>query len=116
MDTKIVIIGAGITGLSLAHFLRKSGIDFILLEKESEPGGKIKTLINDDFTLECGPNTVLLKEPSLKEILSDLNLLESVVFASRSIGKNRFVNTENGIFKIPSGPFGFFSSLTDYIL
>lgn len=110
MDTKIVIIGAGITGLSLAHFLRKSGIDFILLEKESEPGGKIKTLIKDDFTLECGPNTVLLKEPALKEIISDLNLLESVVFASKSIGKKRFVNTENGIFKIPLDPFSFFSS------
>ncbi|QNL20836.1 protoporphyrinogen oxidase [Hyphobacterium sp. CCMP332] len=110
MDTKIVIIGAGITGLSLAHFLKKSGIDFILLEKESETGGKIKTLIKDDFTLECGPNTVLLKEPALKEVLFDLNLLKSIIFASKSIGKNRFVNTENGIFKIPSGPFSFFSS------
>ncbi len=110
MDTKIVIIGAGITGLSLAHFLKKFDIDFILLEKENKPGGKIKTLIKDDFTLECGPNTVLLKDAALKEILSDLGLYDSVVFANKSIGKNRFVNTEKGIFKIPTGPLSFLSS------
>jgi len=45
----IVIIGAGIGGLSLGYFLKKNGIDsFIILEKEDIPGGLCRSYRYED--------------------------------------------------------------------
>lgn len=41
-DHSILIIGAGLTGLSCARHL---GRDYLLLEKESEPGGIVRTRV-----------------------------------------------------------------------
>jgi monoamine oxidase len=45
---KILIIGAGLTGLSAAHSLRKLGHDVQIFEARDRPGGRIHTL--RDFT------------------------------------------------------------------
>ena len=55
-----VIIGAGISGLSAAHFLSKKSNDFLILESQNQVGGIIQTVIKNDFICENGPNTVLL--------------------------------------------------------
>lgn len=44
---KHLIIGAGITGLTFANFLDSE--DYVILEKESEPGGYCKTIIMDEY-------------------------------------------------------------------
>ena len=37
--TDVVVIGAGQAGLSSAYFLRRAGLDFVVLDGESAPGG-----------------------------------------------------------------------------
>lgn len=39
---KIAIIGAGISGLSMAHLLKDKGNEVVLYERNSEPGGLIR--------------------------------------------------------------------------
>ena len=39
-----VIIGGGISGLSAGHFLKKKGIDFVLIESQKKTGGVIRTI------------------------------------------------------------------------
>jgi len=46
---KIVIIGAGLTGLSAAHFLEKRKIKPVILEKEATPGGLCRTEEKNGF-------------------------------------------------------------------
>ena len=41
--TKYVIIGAGHAGLQMAYFLKKSGRDYVVLEKESTAGAFFAT-------------------------------------------------------------------------
>ena len=41
MNTDIVIIGGGISGLHTAYQLQKRGIDFILIEARDRLGGRI---------------------------------------------------------------------------
>ena len=36
-----VIIGGGISGLSTGHFLKKKGIDFVIIESNKKTGGVI---------------------------------------------------------------------------
>ena len=53
----IVVIGAGLTGLSTAFNLKKMGRDVLVLEKQNRIGGQIATHNEDGFTFESGPNT-----------------------------------------------------------
>ncbi|AZN96553.1 flavin monoamine oxidase family protein [Mesorhizobium sp. M9A.F.Ca.ET.002.03.1.2] len=41
--TDVVIVGAGFTGLSAAHELKKAGIDFVLLEARDRVGGRVES-------------------------------------------------------------------------
>ena len=45
--TDILIIGGGITGLSLASFLNSK--DYLVIEKEQSLGGYCKTTIKGDY-------------------------------------------------------------------
>ena len=68
-EVNTVIIGAGICGLSAAHFLSKKRSDFLILEASNLPGGIIKTKIENDFICENGPNTVLLNNNAIEKII-----------------------------------------------
>ncbi len=66
-QTKIVIIGAGIAGLTAAIYLKRSNLDFLLLEKAA-PGGKLNNIHQIEnytgFTPISGPELAqnLLKQ------------------------------------------------------
>ena len=59
MSKKVVVIGAGISGLTSAFKLMQAGFDVSLLEASSHVGGAIRTESIDGFKAELGPNTVL---------------------------------------------------------
>lgn len=52
---KIIIIGAGISGLSLAYFLRKKNYDITVIDKANRVGGWIRTFQDDEVLFEQGP-------------------------------------------------------------
>ncbi|MBT3784540.1 NAD(P)-binding protein, partial [bacterium] len=68
------ILGAGISGLSVAHRLKKLGVSFILFESDSAVGGKIQTESIGPNLVEQGPNSLMLKDGKSKELLRELGL------------------------------------------
>lgn len=68
----IAIIGAGLTGLTTAYYLKKSGLKVTVFEKSNRAGGVIKTNHENGFTFESGPNTGVLSHPEAAELLEDL--------------------------------------------
>ena len=55
----IAIIGGGISGLAVLHYLKQrfaNTIDIVLFERESSPGGTVRTLKKDQCLFESGPN------------------------------------------------------------
>ena len=68
----IVIIGAGLTGLSTAFDLKKMGRDVLVLEKQNRIGGQIQTHTEDGFVFESGPNTGVVSFPEVAELFQDL--------------------------------------------
>ena len=68
----IVIIGAGLTGLSTAFDLKKKGRDVLVLEKQNRIGGQIQTHTEDGFVFESGPNTGVVSFPEVAELFQDL--------------------------------------------
>ncbi len=72
----VIVIGAGISGLSLGHFLQKDNPDLhvVLLEKGDRPGGAVRSYHKDGFLAEWGPHGFLDNAPSSREILLDTGL------------------------------------------
>ena len=102
-----LIIGAGITGLSLAHFLKKFNQDFIILESSERIGGNINTVSKKGFTLENGPNTLLLDNKSIQALIEDFNISKNIIFPNEK-AKNRFLIKNHILTPIPK-------NLTDFL-
>jgi len=61
MEEKVVILGAGIAGLSAGYRLSEASIPLTVLEKEPVIGGMSSCFKYKDYTLDYGPIRYLLK-------------------------------------------------------
>lgn len=75
-ETKIHIIGGGISGLIAAQVLEKHGYQPTIIEKEDRTGGRLKTNVIDGFQLDLGFQVLLSNYSGAKKYL-DYNLLET---------------------------------------
>ena len=105
---KIAIIGAGITGLSVAHYLEKflkpDDAEIFLLENDSRLGGKILTVIEDGFVIEGGPDSIYLFKPGAMELIKELHLEESIV--RPPVGARAFIFSRGKLRNFPEGFYG----------
>ncbi|HRN78039.1 MAG TPA: FAD-dependent oxidoreductase [Candidatus Dependentiae bacterium] len=75
---KIVIIGAGLTGLSAAYHLEKKGFsDYLLFEKESTIGGLCRSVQQDGFTFDFTGHLLHTSDPYFRALLEDIVGLEN---------------------------------------
>ena len=76
MKQDVIIIGAGLAGLSAAVHLHRQGRKVLLLEATDRAGGRIKTDSHEGFLLDRGFQVLLTAYPETKALLnySDLNL------------------------------------------
>ena len=68
LKTEVVIIGAGLTGLTMALYLKKAGIDFKIIDKSAKTGGVMQTISEKGFVYETGPNTGVVSYPEMTEL------------------------------------------------
>jgi len=62
MKKKVIIIGAGISGLATAALLGKDGFDVTVFEKNSEIGGRARIWKSRGFTFDMGPSWYMMPE------------------------------------------------------
>jgi oxygen-dependent protoporphyrinogen oxidase len=67
----IIIIGAGLTGLTSAYYLKKAGLNIKILEKDSRTGGVINTSSENGFIYEHGPNSGIINTVETVELLEE---------------------------------------------
>ncbi len=103
--TDIVIIGAGLTGLTLAHKLVQRGRDILVLERKSRLGGVINTESAEGFVFEEGPNTGLLKFGEVAELFQELSGGCELEIPDDS-AKKRYVWKGGRWHRLPSGLIG----------
>jgi oxygen-dependent protoporphyrinogen oxidase len=105
----LVIIGGGISGLSLGYFLleRKPSMDIIVFESDKKAGGKIWTDKADGFLCEGGVNGFLDNRPRTLELIKKLTLTS---LRSNDKAKKRFLFSEGKLRLLPESPVSFFSS------
>ena len=116
------IIGAGISGLTLAYELQKQGIDYQLWEASHQPGGYIQSRwkqpdaasqsAGGPYLCESGPNS-LLGDADLLQWIDTLGLTPELEF-SKPVSKARYIFRRGRYRKLPTSPpsllFGSFFS------
>ena len=73
---EIIIVGAGLSGLSAAHFLRTSApdLDILILEQNGRPGGAVRSFKEQGYLAEWGPHGFLDNNPASRALLSETGL------------------------------------------
>jgi oxygen-dependent protoporphyrinogen oxidase len=105
----VAIIGAGITGLTAAFYLKRKGVQVTVYEAGTRTGGVIQSSRQNGFLAEAGPNTILETSPKISELIRDLNL-ESRRIYPRPEAKNRYVVRDQKPVAMPSSQAEFLTT------
>lgn len=90
--TKVIIIGAGFSGLAAANRLRQKNIDFIILESRNRIGGRVFShQITDNLVIELGGEWVGNSHTRMQELCKEFNLeLQNNQFDTHLIYKGEY--------------------------
>ena len=103
----IVIVGAGISGLSAAWFLHRKGFAVRILEAGDRVGGVIDTETTDGYLIERGPNSTMQKpgtpDDALGRIVEQTGLADRLLEAAPAARK-RFVMRDGRLMSLPGSP------------
>jgi protoporphyrinogen/coproporphyrinogen III oxidase len=105
----IAVLGAGISGLTAAFWLKRAGFSVACLEASERPGGSITTWSGEGFRFELGPNTVLNNALEIDRLCEAAGILcERITAAPAS--KKRFIVKDGKLLALPGGPVGFLTT------
>jgi len=103
-DVDCLVVGAGISGSTLAHNLNRAGVPVILAEARDYVGGNVKSHKTDDgFIWEEGPNS-FATQPSIVRIACELGIQDQLVFADEALPP--WVNHNGKLHPLPKGQGG----------
>ena len=105
----VAIIGAGITGLTTAYRLQERGVPVTVYEAGDQVGGVIRSLRENGYLAEFGPNSILETSPKINALIQDLGLSHRRV-DSLPTAENRYLVRGRKPVLLPASPGLFFRS------
>jgi len=99
----VIVIGGGISGLTTAFWLQKSGIEVIVLEKEPWAGGTMRTTHEDEWLIETGPNSALETTPLFEEMFEALGIIGDREYADPASNR-RYILRSGQLHPLPMSP------------
>ncbi len=101
---RIGIIGAGLSGLSTAFYLKRARpeVDLVVFEADSRAGGTLRTEDVQGFRFEAGGNGFLANKPDCLQLVKDSDG-ESLLLPSSDLARTRYIYT-GGLHRMPESP------------
>ncbi len=108
MKASVVVIGAGIAGLSAAYRLGRLGaqagvgLDITVIEREARPGGTIRTDRIDGFVVETGPDCFFAEKPYATMLVRELGMSERLI-GTNDRNTGTYVLWDGRLHRLPEG-------------
>jgi protoporphyrinogen/coproporphyrinogen III oxidase len=102
-----VIIGAGISGLTAAYYLKQAGQRVLLLELSDRVGGAIQSFEAEGFLLERGPNSLRGTHEFL-DLVDELHLQDELITADPKAPAYVYFN--QSLHPVPMSPLALIQS------
>ncbi|MFO7571056.1 MAG: FAD-dependent oxidoreductase [Gaiellaceae bacterium] len=68
-----VVLGAGLAGLTAAYTLQQAGgHDWLVFDKEQEPGGHARSIETDGYVFDFGPHILFTNDAEMEALIRDL--------------------------------------------
>jgi len=112
---RIAVVGAGISGLCTAHYLVREfsragrGAEIVIFEADRVPGGKMRTIREQGFAMEWGPNGFLTNKPHALDLVRELGI-EHRLAPSSDLARKRFILFGGRLRRLPETPPAFLRS------
>jgi protoporphyrinogen/coproporphyrinogen III oxidase len=107
--SRLIVIGAGLSGLTTAFWAHRWGWDVTVLESASVPGGTMRTNIEGEWLVETGPNSALETTPVIKEMCALAGIENERAYANSASDK-RYILRGGELFALPMKPAAFLAS------
>jgi oxygen-dependent protoporphyrinogen oxidase len=79
LSVDVAIVGGGIAGLAAAYELSRRQVSFVVLERAPRAGGVIFSESVDGFTIDGGPDSLLIQKPEAIALCQELGLGDQLV-------------------------------------
>ncbi|MFY0254006.1 protoporphyrinogen oxidase [Chitinophaga sp. 30R24] len=107
-EQPVLIVGAGIAGLSIAYELQNRKVPYLLLEESDHTGGVMKSIQEAGYTLDAGANTIAAS-PEVLALFHELGL-DNAIMPAAAASKNRFLVRNNQLHGVSPHPFKIMAS------
>jgi len=101
---RIAVVGAGLSGLATAFYLRRALPDahLVVFEAEAQPGGKLQTEEIEGFRFEAGANGFLTNKPDCLRLVEDSGA-GRYLLPSSDAARKRYIYTDR-LHRMPESP------------
>ena len=99
----VAVIGGGISGLAAAYELQRRGLRVRVFEASARPGGVIVTERHDGWTIDGGPDSMLVQKPGAVALCRELGIAERLVSTLQP--RTAYVMREGWLHPIVEGSF-----------
>lgn len=106
---KVAVVGAGVSGLTAAWWLQRGNVDVTVLERAGQPGGTIRSVIEDGWLVESGPNSALETTPLFGQMFAELGILDRRLYPDAS-AERRYILRGGRLHPLPMSPPAFLKS------
>jgi oxygen-dependent protoporphyrinogen oxidase len=100
-NTPVVIVGGGIAGLAAAYEFGRRGVPFVLLESGPRVGGVIFSEEIDGYTIDGGPDALLIQKPEGIKLCEELGLGDQLV--PTKLPRLAFIQRGGRLHALPAG-------------
>jgi oxygen-dependent protoporphyrinogen oxidase len=97
---QVVVVGGGMAGLSAAYELHRQAIPFLLLEASSRVGGVVFSEPVDGFTIDAGPDSLLVQKAEGIALCQELGLGDRLV--STKLPRLAYVQRDGRLHALPA--------------
>jgi len=104
-----IILGAGPAGLAVAHAMGRAGKQVKVIEPSARVGGSIRTVLEDEWVVETGPNTLQLEGAGDEALLAAYGLDELTQSADMRAAK-RYIYAHGHLHGFGGNPLAILTS------